>query len=299
MAQSMTAFSRVLKQSSYGALAIEMKSVNHRYLEVGTRLPEQFRSSEIDFRQMVREGLERGKVDLTLSFTPNLEASHLAGGETFTVNIGYAKALLEAGNLLSKETGLENNLKLDGLLRWPGVLTSAEPDQNELILLAKEALKEALLELQKSRAREGDKLVAQIHQRLAQISSLIIQAKEVSPRVLVQMRAQLLSKIASLAEDLKLQKEAGEARLEQELLFYAQRMDVSEELDRLEIHVSEANRLLNQPGSIGRRFDFLLQEFNREANTLGSKSSDATLTRIALDLKVLIEQIREQIQNIE
>jgi uncharacterized protein (TIGR00255 family) len=306
MAQSMTAFSRILKQSVFGTLIWEVKSVNHRHLEVGTRLPEQFRSAEIEFRQYARDFLERGKVDLTLLFEASL-SSQAGGGperldaDQLSVNLGLAKALLNSAAVLAKETGLENNLKLDVLLRWPGVLVSAEPDQNELVLLAKEALKDALLELQKNRTREGDKLVVQINSKLAQISALILQAREISPRVLLQIRTNLLARIADLKSNLKpeLKLEVSEARLEQELLFYAQRMDVTEELDRLEVHVSEAHRLLNQKGSMGRRFDFLLQEFNREANTLGSKSSDSDLTKVSLDLKVLIEQIREQIQNIE
>jgi uncharacterized protein (TIGR00255 family) len=302
LAQSMTAFSRQVEASSYGTLIWEIKSVNHRFLEISTRLPERFRAAEMDFRQLVRDVLERGKVDLTL-----LIESHGTSEDVeqdlalFSVNTDFAKALLKSASALSQATGLENNLKLETVLRWPGVLTSVEPDQEELISLAKKALKEALLELQKNRTREGEKLVTQINQRLEQIRLLVGQAKEIVPRVMIQLRANLLAKLAELTPELKPELKAGisESRLEQELLFYAQRLDVSEELDRLEVHLSEAHRLLTQKGSLGRRFDFLLQEFNREANTLGSKSTDKDLTRIALDLKVLIEQIREQIQNIE
>jgi uncharacterized protein (TIGR00255 family) len=313
VAQSMTAFSRVLKQTALGTLIWEVKSINHRYLEVSTRLPEKFRSAEIEFRQYARDFLERGKVDLTLLFEANLNPSLNPGlnpnlkdtsstsksmsSQELSLNLDLAKGLLHSADLLSKSIGLENNLKLDAILRWPGVLLSAEPNQDELILSAKEALKAAFLELQKNRTREGDKLVAQINSKLAQLAELIMRAREIAPRVLREIRTHLLTRLADLKSDLKV--EISESRLEQELLFYSQRMDVTEELDRLDVHVSEAHRLLAHQGSIGRRFDFLLQEFNREANTLGSKSSDSDLTKIALDMKVLIEQIREQIQNIE
>jgi uncharacterized protein (TIGR00255 family) len=294
----MTAFARVVKTFSEGTLIWEIRSVNHRYLEINTRLPDVFRSLEMDFRQSVREHLERGKVDLSLSlnFSRGSSSSH-----ALTLDTSLAKQLVQFSRQLSEEIGVEGALSMDSLLRWPGVVITQEPNEQDLLDLAKTSLVEALAQLLQNREREGEKLVLHIRKRLTQIAELVLSARASSHRILSHMKENLMVRLQDLKKELHSQVsiDISEARLEQEVLFYAQKMEVSEEMDRLSTHVEEALRLLAQKGGIGRKFDFLLQEFNREANTLGSKSSDAELSKISVELKVLIEQIREQIQNIE
>jgi uncharacterized protein (TIGR00255 family) len=294
----MTAFARVVKPFSEGTLIWEIRSVNHRYLDINTRLPEMLRSLEMDFRHSVREHLERGKIDLSLSlnFSRASSASH-----ALTLDTNLAKQLVAFSRQLSEEIGMEGALSMEALLRWPGVVITQEPNEQDLLDLAKASLVEALNQLVQNRSREGEKLMLYIRDRLTQIGELVSSARASSHRILTHMKDNLLVRLQDLKKELHPQVtvDISDTRLEQELLFYAQKMEVSEEMDRLSIHVDEAFRLLTQQGGVGRKFDFLLQEFNREANTLGSKSSDAELSKISVELKVLIEQIREQIQNIE
>ncbi|MFP8967931.1 YicC/YloC family endoribonuclease [Pokkaliibacter sp. CJK22405] len=287
MTQSMTAFARTETQQDWGTLVWEIRSVNHRYLEPILRLPDNLRELEMPLREKLRKTLARGKVECTLRFQP------AAGQDSLNVNEAALQALLDACDqvqtLLPKPTKL-NPLEL---LQWPGVLRGAEVDQADIVTEALLQFSEALTELVENRQREGQELEGLISSRLTQMTSIVAHVRELMPTILERQREQLLERFADLAVEL------DPARLEQEMVILAQKADVAEELDRLDTHVQEVKRVLRQNGSIGRRLDFLMQELNREANTLSSKSIVAETTQQAVELKVLIEQMREQIQNIE
>ncbi|MGE0080446.1 MAG: YicC/YloC family endoribonuclease [Thiohalomonadaceae bacterium] len=284
----MTAFARQESAGDYGTVAVELRSVNHRYLEVSVRLPEELRALEGAVRERIAAALARGKVDCSIRFSP---APALAG--QLTLNHALASTLAQ----LSREVdGLVYDAapvhSLD-ILRWPGVLQAPAPDLERLHADALALLDRALGELNETRAREGAKLAELIGQRCDAIAALVPQVRARLPEVQARFRERLKERVAEVKAELDPQ------RLEQEIVLFAQRIDVAEELDRLETHVAEVRRVLRQDQPVGRRLDFLMQELNREANTLGSKSADAETTRAAVDLKVLIEQMREQVQNIE
>jgi len=288
MTRSMTAFTRQEAQHSWGSLAWEIRSVNHRYLEPHLRLPENFRDLEIPLRERLRKKLSRGKVECTLRFVPEAQAQSL------TVNETFARDLIQAASQLQALMP-DNSQPLDPLevMRWPGVLQDAALDMDTIKATALETLDTALDDLLAGREREGAELAGLIDQRLQSISDIVIQVRSLLPQILQGQRDNLRNRLDELKAEL------DESRLEQEMVMLAQKADVDEELDRLDTHVQEVRRVLKQKGPIGRRLDFLMQELNREANTLSSKSIVAETTQCAVDLKVLIEQMREQIQNIE
>jgi uncharacterized protein (TIGR00255 family) len=286
--RSMTAFARQETQGDYGTLALELRSVNHRYLEVSTRLPEDLRVLESALRERIGAALSRGKVDCTLRFTP---AAAAAG--QLTLNHALASTLAQ----LSREV---DSLVYDAapvnsmdILRWPGVLQAPAPDLDQLHADALALLDRTVVELNESRAREGAKLAELINQRCDAMAAQLPLVRARLPEVQARFRERLHERLADVKAELDSQ------RLEQELVIFAQRIDVAEELDRLDTHIGEVRRVLGQKQPVGRRLDFLMQELNREANTLGSKSADTETTRVAVELKVLIEQMREQVQNIE
>lgn len=288
MISSMTGFSRAEKETPHGTLAWEMKSVNHRYLEVSLRLPEAFRALENAVRERVQARLGRGKVEVSLR--------HLApaGSEAgLEVNEPLAKRLIEVCGQV--EHWVMNPARITALeiLRWPGVVREPAPDLESLHGEAMTLLDAALDELAATRAREGERLRETLETRCKAISELVAQVRERRPRVVEALREKWRARIADLGVDM----EPG--RLEQELALQAQRLDVDEELDRLDGHLKEVALILERDEPVGRRLDFLMQEFNREANTLGSKSNDMETTKAAVELKVLIEQMREQVQNVE
>jgi uncharacterized protein (TIGR00255 family) len=287
MAHSMTAFARRTHEADWGSLALELRSVNQRHLEPHFRLPEALRDLEPMFREALRGRLARGKVELTLRFDP-------AEGETGLAvdprRLARLAAALEEVRRALPEAPMPDAL---ALLAHPGVLAAHGPDLDVVKAAALALLEDALGDLIAGRAREGDKLAALIRERLAAITERIATVRDLMPGILERQRAQLLERLASVRAELDPQ------RLEAELVLLAQKADVDEELDRLATHVTEVERQLAQRGPIGRRLDFLMQELNREANTLSSKSVVADTTRAAVELKVLIEQMREQIQNIE
>ena len=288
MIRSMTAFARTEAETAAGALAWELRSVNHRYLEVSLRLPEELRSLEPQVRERVGKALGRGKVDAGLRFRPAAEA-----GAALELDPELVERVGRACAAIGSQLGQIQPLNPLELLRWPGVLRETERDLTPLAEAAMALLDQALAELRATREREGAQIHDLLTSRCAAMEALVQEERTRLPAVRARLRDKLSARLAEL------QAQVDQDRLEQELVFLAQKMDVDEELDRLEGHIAEVRRVLERPEPVGRRLDFLMQEFNREANTLGSKSADADTTRTAVELKVLIEQMREQVQNVE
>jgi len=285
----MTAFARGDSALENGSLSWEIRTVNHRYLDISLRLPNGFLSQENDLKEVVRQHLSRGKVDAALRFD-------VEGGDApVAINLdqGLVSHLLKAQSDIQSLASTASALSVAEILNWPGVVQPESFDFDDLFKAATELLEVTLKDLVSARSREGERLVGFIEQRCDQIDKIIKAVTERREIVVDGARERLMQRIEGL--DL----EFDPSRLEQELAIQAQRLDVSEELDRLVVHVQELRELLLNGKAVGRRLDFLMQELNREANTLGSKSHDAETTRHSMDLKVLIEQMREQIQNIE
>jgi len=287
MIRSMTGFARRERQFPWGLLAWELKTVNHRFLEIGCRLPEEFRIAEADFRQTIAGAVRRGKVESSLHFRPAVVASSLE------VDGDLLLSLTLRAQQVASQAGSAARIDVMDLLRWPGVVREHSRDAAPLIAAAHTLLAEALVELARFRDSEGDRLRDALEQRCAGLTDFSARVTERLPEVRARMRAKLLDRIAQLVS------EVDHERLEQELAILAQRLDVDEEIDRLRGHVTEVRKAFGGQEPAGRRLDFLMQELNREANTLSSKSQDIETTRAAVDMKVLIEQMREQVQNIE
>lgn len=288
MIRSMTAFASSECEVEGYTLIWEIRSVNHRYLDVSPRLPEIFRTIEPLVREAVCKRLKRGKVDCNLVYRKQKQ-----GEESIEINQARLKQLLTATSKI--ETNMEQFQKLSALdiLRWPGVQAEVREDLEPVHDGAMLLLNQALEQLIDSREREGANILEMVDSRCELIQEQMDIAKTRLPEVQGLLREKLEKKIKDLMD------EPEQARLEQELVYFLQKMDVEEELDRLESHVKEVRRILHQEEPVGRRLDFLMQELNREANTLGSKSADIQTTNVSVELKVLIEQMREQIQNIE
>lgn len=288
MIRSMTAFSRKELKAPWGTLSWELRSVNHRYLEISPRLPDTLRDLENPTREKLRQTLDRGKVECTLKLkAENITPSRL------DLNEDFIRQLLETAHRLSSITGEPANLSAATLLSWPGVIQTPETDQSEIQQAALSLLDETLQDFIANREREGAVLKQIILDRLSRIEDQVAIVRGQLPSILQAQREKLIARLADICAN------PDQDRLEQELVYLAQKADVDEELDRLATHVKEVRRSLNQGGAVGRRLDFLMQELNREANTLGSKSVHTLTTQVAVELKVLIEQMREQIQNIE
>ncbi len=287
MIRSMTAYARREIKGDWGSAAWELRSVNQRYLETYFRLPEQFRSLEPVVRERIRARLTRGKVECTLRF----EQDPSAQGELI-LNEKLAKQLVNAANWVKMQSD-EGEINPVDILRWPGVMAAKEQDLDAIAADILAALDGALDDFIVARETEGQALKALIEQRLEGVSGEVAKVRAHMPEILQWQRERLVAKL----EDAEVQLENN--RLEQELVLMAQRIDVAEELDRLEAHVKETYNILKKKEAVGRRLDFMMQEFNRESNTLASKSINAEVTNSAIELKVLVEQMREQIQNIE
>ncbi|QDX31760.1 YicC/YloC family endoribonuclease [Dickeya poaceiphila] len=287
MIRSMTAYARREIKGDWGSAAWELRSVNQRYLETYIRLPEQFRSLEPVIRERIRNRLTRGKIECGLRF----ELDPRAQGQLI-LNESLAKQLVAAANWVKLQSDEGEVNPLD-ILRWPGVMSAQEQDLDAISAELMKALEAALDDFILARESEGNALKALIEQRLVGVSAEVAKVRAHMPNILQWQREKLQSKL----EEAQVQLDGN--RLEQELVLMAQRIDVAEELDRLEAHVRETYKILNKQEAVGRRLDFMMQEFNRESNTLGSKSINADVTASAIELKVLIEQMREQIQNIE
>ena len=287
MIKSMTAFAREEQRSELGELTWEIRSVNHRYLEVFVRLPEEFRALETLVREKVGQSLSRGKVECVLRYKSTGSAA-----TQLIVNESLVKQLISASEQVAHLLHSETRLSIHEVMRWPGVLDAEAVDLDQVQTRAIELLQTTLNGLIESRQREGEKLGELISQRLEEMHRQVELAKKRMPEVIEILRERLQKKLADFAE-------LEDTRVEQEMVILAQRLDIDEEMDRLGTHLEEVGRTLKQNKPIGRRLDFLMQELNREANTLGSKSADTVTTQVSVEMKVLIEQMREQIQNIE
>jgi uncharacterized protein (TIGR00255 family) len=287
MIRSMTAFASAETETPWGALAFELRSVNHRYLELNPRLPDELRALEPAMRERVAAKLTRGKVDVNLRFRP----ADAAAAE-IRLNDAMLDRLERAAALVAKRFP-KVDVDFTRLLEWPGVLVREELDQEGLRHAALDLLERALADMLATRQREGERLGVFLRDRLDGIARIVANVRQWLPEIRNALRAKLEARLAEI-------KQSGEpGRLEQELVLQLARIDVDEELDRLSAHIAEAQRVLALPDAVGRRLDFLMQEFNREANTLASKSVDQRTTQAGVELKVLIEQMREQVQNIE
>ncbi|MEL4295987.1 YicC/YloC family endoribonuclease [Shewanella xiamenensis] len=287
MIQSMTAYARIEHKAQWGTASWEIRSVNQRYLETYLRLPEQFRSFEPVLRDRLRKRLSRGKVEVNLRY----ELADNSNNE-LKLNQGLAKQLLDAASWLKQEAG-QGEVNLTDILRWPGVLASGEQDMDAIGADLMTAFDLAIDQFIEARGREGAAIKDMLLSRLDGVSEQIAVVREHMPKVMEYQRDKLTNRLAEIKGEL------DPARIEQEMILLAQKQDVAEEMDRLEAHVNEARRILKKGGSEGRRLDFMMQEFNRESNTLASKSISTEITAAAVELKVLIEQMREQIQNVE
>ena len=288
MIHSMTGFARRETSAAFGDLAWELRTVNHRYLEVGLRLPEDFRAAEGEFRQAISAALRRGKVDATLYFRPAV-----AGARELQLDDDLLDRLVAQVTQVRDRLGDVAQVNAVDLLRWPGVVREAERDTAPQVAAAHALLGEVLAGLAASRESEGGRIAELLHARCDGIEGLANDLTARLPSVRERIRAKLNEKLAQVAA------EPNHERLEQEIVIALQKMDVDEELDRLRSHVTEVRKILGSGEPAGRRLDFLMQEFNREANTLSSKSQDVETTRAAVDIKVLVEQMREQVQNVE
>ncbi|MEY2168637.1 MULTISPECIES: YicC/YloC family endoribonuclease [unclassified Rhodanobacter] len=286
MIRSMTAYASAETGGAAGTLSCELRTVNHRYLELSPRLPDELRSLESQLRERIAARLSRGKVDVTVRSTSDSQR------ESLQINNELLNQLSKLNlQLIPAFPGMQ--VQFTELLRFPGVLQqdAADPEARQAALF--EVLDRALDALTATREREGAKLGGILRERLDAIERIVAQVREWMPEIRAALRTRLEARLADLKQP------ADPGRLEQELVLQITRSDVDEELDRLSTHITETRRVLGLKEPVGRRLDFLMQEFNREANTLGSKSVDARSTNAAVELKVLIEQMREQVQNIE
>ena len=284
---SMTAFARAEQRSALGLLAIEIRSVNSRHLEASFRLADAVREREFAWRDRLREQVARGKVEISARYEP------ADSSEAVTINTARVQQLLSALREIDQLAANTAPLNAVDLLRLPGVLITQEVDASALLASADALFAQAMQDFIAMRAREGAALHELVEARLQGIEREVSGVRERLPQILQHFRTKLLARVAEAKADLSAE------RLEQEVVLFAQKMDVAEEVDRLLAHVTEIRRVLASGGAVGRRLDFLMQELNREANTLGSKSVSADSTLSSVELKVLIEQMREQIQNLE
>jgi uncharacterized protein (TIGR00255 family) len=283
----MTAYARITEEHNWGSISFELISVNHRFLEVGFRMPESLRETETTLRDMARKKLGRGKIDCSVQIAFNrLDASS-------ELDLEVAREHINIVESISSEITQPGPISAVDIMKLPGVLKDSALDAKQLTKAGIKAFDLALDQMLEGREREGEKLADMIEQRLLGIETQIALVRKNLPEILEFQRNRLHEKLSELKDQL------DEQRLEQEMVIIANRADVDEEIDRLEAHVIEIRRVLNNKESVGRRLDFLMQELNREANTLGSKSISTITTQASVELKVLIEQMREQIQNIE
>ncbi|MFO7528037.1 MAG: YicC/YloC family endoribonuclease [Marinobacter sp.] len=288
MIRSMTAFARKDARGDWGTLTCEIRTVNHRYLEPSFRLPEAFRELENKLREELRKGLKRGKVDISM----RLQSAESAA-QSFEISDEMAKAVNNAANHINRMLDNPAHISALDILRWPGVLSVPEQDYSVARDAATELFADTVAELVTVREREGERLRPLFEDRLETMGKLVADVRARMPELLEAQERNLRERFEKASVEL------DPDRIAQEMVMLAQKSDVAEELDRLNAHIGEVSDTLKRDDAIGRRLDFLMQELNREANTLSSKSIDADVTRAAVDLKVLIEQMREQVQNIE
>jgi uncharacterized protein (TIGR00255 family) len=286
--QSMTAYARGQFTDENSSLEWELRSVNHRYLDVSLYLPSSLLSSQNELKEQIRNTLKRGKIEAKLSYE-----STATNAQKITINQARLKALLDAQQQIETLTQKANSLSIINILNWEGVIETPSADLSNVTKQAHKLLEKTLEDLIATRLREGQQLSQFIAIRCDEIVIIVDSVRSRHKEILLALQEKVLKRIANL--DLSI----DENRLEQELVIQAQRLDVSEEIDRLTAHIQEVKLVLQRKDAVGRRLDFLMQELNREVNTLGSKSNDSKTTQAVVDLKVLVEQMREQIQNIE
>ena len=289
MIHSMTAYASRSEAATAGQLAWELKSVNQRYLDLSPRLPEEFRVLEPEIRERFKRRFSRGKIEINLRYQPDPAAE----SATLELNQPLAQTLLAQLERLQNLAGSTAQSDLGRLLAWPGMIIEQRPDFDAERAHALELLDRCIEDLAAARAREGRAIVEMLQPRLDGVLAQVAEVRAHLPAVREALKARFDERLAGLGQDI----EPG--RMEQEIALQLTRLDVDEELDRLEAHVAEIRRVLELDEPVGRRLDFLMQELNREANTLGSKSVAVETTGVAVELKVLIEQMREQIQNVE
>ena len=287
MIYSMTAFARKQIKGDWGTAVWEIRSVNQRYLETYFRLPEQFRGLETKLKEAFKQRLQRGKIECGLRFE---SADNSQKG--LEMNQVLASQIIKNAQWVAEQAGNATVNPVD-ILKWPGVMQAPEQDVDAITIALMAGFEETLTEFIEARSTEGANLAVMIEQRLIAISEQATIVRGFMPEVQAWQKARILKKFEDAKVDL------DSTRVEQELVLLAQKSDVAEELDRLGSHVSEAQNVLKKGGAVGRRLDFMMQEFNREANTLGSKVINTDITAVAVECKVLIEQMREQVQNIE
>ena len=289
MINSMTAFSRKMIEGDFGTLIWEMRSVNHRFLEVNLRLPETFKPLEKNIRDAIQKKMKRGKVDAVLKYMPGEQTSY-----DFSVNEGMISKLKNLHEQVVQQFEPQPvPVNFTDLLSWQGVVHVKESNVEEVCQSALTLLGAVLEDMLATRQREGEKIKSFMLARLTDMQAQQVVVEKKVPEIRAVQRERLESKVAELTADV------NQDRLEQEVVWWAQKSDVAEELQRLNTHIDEVSRILNKGGVVGRRLDFLMQELNREANTLSSKAAAIEVTQAAVELKVLIEQLREQVQNVE
>ncbi|NNJ97824.1 MAG: YicC family protein [Gammaproteobacteria bacterium] len=288
MIKSMTAFAREQQSDEFGTLTWELRSVNSRYLDINCRLPEEFRAQEGRTRESINKRIQRGKIECGLRFAPEMTAE-----TEIKVNAPLVKSLIDACQQINTRLHQPSEINPVDILSWPGVVAEAEQDFKAIYAASEQLLQKALDELVENRLREGERMRELILTRCSAMQDIVGNVRQQLPQIQQRYREKLTARLEELNTAV------DQDRLEQELVFLAQKMDVDEELDRLSVHLTELCQVLDRDEAVGRRLDFLMQELNREANTLGSKSADIQTTQASVELKVLIEQMREQIQNIE
>ncbi|WP_094752677.1 YicC/YloC family endoribonuclease [Psychromonas sp. CD1] len=289
MIYSMTAFARKKIQGKWGTAVWEIRSVNQRYLETYFRLPEQFRGLEVKLKNIFKKRLQRGKIECHLRFESNDTCP-----EGLRLNNELALQIIEKAQWVLAQTGdSTGNINPLDILKWPGVMRAPDQDVDAISIYLMQGFEETLQEFILARAAEGENLAQMIKKRLDAIAEQVSIVQAFMPEIQMWQKERILKKFTDAKVEL------DSTRVEQELVLLAQKSDVAEELDRLISHISEARNVLNKGGAVGRRLDFMMQEFNREANTLGSKAINTDITSAAVECKVLIEQMREQVQNIE
>ncbi len=288
MIYSMTGFASAAQDTAQGSLAVELKTVNHRYLEFQSRIPEELRPLEPAMREALAARLTRGKADCRITFTPVASASR-----SMIPDSAALASLHAAAHEVAARFPDARPMSISEILHWPGVLADESLSADRMKETVLGLVDKAIKELSQTRAREGAKLEEVLRERLASMAALVEEARPLMPGAVKAFQEKLAAKIAEAAAS------PSDERVHQEIVLYAARIDVDEEIARLVTHVAEFRRVLDKGGACGKRLDFLCQELNREANTLGSKSVANEMSRISVELKVLIEQMREQVQNIE
>lgn len=285
---SMTGYATATQEAPYGSFNLELRSVNNRYLDIQFRLPDDFRKQESAMRELLTTRLGRGKIECRLNFSPATSTEN-----NLLLDEMLLEKLLQLEQIIKTRHPAAPSLTIADILKWPGILGNDHLPMDELGEISIGLLQTALEDLKDSRIREGDKLKYILLERIQQMRQLLRTATPRIPALIATFEEKLRTRIEEILGAL------NDDRIRQEIALFAGKIDVDEELSRLQAHLDEVERILNKGGAVGKRLDFMMQELNREANTLGSKSVDLEISRISMELKVIIEQMREQVQNIE